>query len=288
MHKTRWIISLLCFSLSTPLFSWNAIGHRLIAQIAYEHLTVDAKEMFKKYNHRQVHGHPESFPTAAVWLDHLYRSELASIRSFHYIDIPFSSDDSPLVKANEVNAVWAINMATFWLLNPNATDIEKGIALRILLHVVGDVHQPLHTISNYSQQFPAGDHGGNLLRLGKNKVANNLHSYWDRGGGLLLSKAYKRPGKIRRMAKALAQRWPCDWRSLDKTPQHWAEESHMLALQKAYNLPPSATPDTLYHQVVRDTSEQRIVLAGCRLADLLNRISYKNVKKIDSVRTALS
>ena len=65
---------------------------------------------------------------------------------------------------------------------PHAKNIEalgRSYALRLLIHYVGDVHQPLHSTSRVNAEFPAGDRGGNSFPLPNHYAANNLHSVWD-------------------------------------------------------------------------------------------------------------
>jgi hypothetical protein len=66
--------------------------------------------------------------------------------------------------------------------NVNKTTAEKALFSRYLIHVVGDIHQPLHSVSLYNQTFPSGDRGGNSLKITlMNGTSQNLHSFWDSG-----------------------------------------------------------------------------------------------------------
>ena len=62
----------------------------------------------------------------------------------------------------------------------NTTEQAKSMALRLLIHFMGDVHQPLHAANMYSKEFPEGDKGGNSIKLKYRYGANNLHSVWDK------------------------------------------------------------------------------------------------------------
>ena len=64
---------------------------------------------------------------------------------------------------------------------------EKSTALRFLTHVVGDVHQPLHSAELYSEEFPKGDMGGNLFKINyiPDKNINGLHKFFDSGAAML-------------------------------------------------------------------------------------------------------
>lgn len=260
---------------SVSAFGWNALGHRLIAQIAYDQMTNQARDRFNGYNHAMDKVYkPLSFINAAVWLDTLRYQDIAWFETMHYIDLPFSEDGSPL-PPQKINAVWAIQKATKLLLNPYASVFDKGIACRILLHVVGDVHQPLHTASRVSHRFPEGDRGGNLVLLHSNTIAKNLHSYWDRGAGLLSFRKKPTQTQINAMAKQIEVQWPCVSTD-DTTPMHWAEESHALAINKAYKpLGGNGVLDEDYQSASQQIVVKQLSLAGCRLGALLNQIEKK-------------
>lgn len=263
---------MLLFALvSGSAWCWNAVGHKLVAQIAYHHLTPEVKARCNRYNHSldQIYK-SSSFVNAAPWMDGLrYMNELW-LKKFHYIDIPYSVDGTEVSQPNAENALTAIANAKKVLQDNKSSDFNKGFNLRILLHVVGDIHQPLHAISEYSSRHPHGDFGGNLHFLGKNSVGKNLHSYWDNGGGLLHWGKYTNK-RINAKARQIEQNWPCNVEEASLEEQIWSEESHNLALSKAYLAKEGQSPSKEYQLMVKDMSEKRIAQAGCRLAALLNK-----------------
>ncbi|WED44395.1 S1/P1 nuclease [Legionella cardiaca] len=273
VKKWNVIVLIVGLFVGNASYCWNALGHRLVAQIAYHHLTPHAKRVLNHYNHAldKVYR-PQNLVNAAVWLDSLRYQKDLWLGSKHYIDIPFSFDGTDLIKEDNVNAVSAINTAKELMQDNSANDFEKGFTLRILLHVVGDIHQPLHAANQFSVKNPQGDQGGNLFYLKANPVANNLHAYWDRGGGLLNYKRYT-SAQLSRKAYSIEKRWPCHLENMVLVPQIWAEESHQLAVHNAYQIKMGEKPSKLYQQMVKKTVEQRIAIAGCRLAALLNQIS---------------
>lgn len=73
----------------------------------------------------------------------------------------------------------AIKVLSF---NINKTTAERALFSRYLVHVVGDIHQPLHSVSLFNETYPSGDRGGNSLKIVlMNGTLNNLHSFWDSG-----------------------------------------------------------------------------------------------------------
>lgn len=66
--------------------------------------------------------------------------------------------------------------------NINQTTAERALFARYLVHIVGDIHQPLHSVSMYNETFPSGDRGGNSLKIVLlNGTTQNLHAFWDSG-----------------------------------------------------------------------------------------------------------
>ncbi|MGQ3887787.1 S1/P1 nuclease [Legionella sp. CNM-1927-20] len=262
----------LSLGLSLSAEAWNSVGHRIVAQIAYDQLTPQAKQIYNSYNHAldEVYG-PRSLVSAAPWLDRLrYRNELW-LQPIHYIDIPYSIDNTPVIEPDKINAVSAINEAISILKSETASNYDKGFSLRILLHVIGDIHQPMHAVSLFSKSYPKGDQGGNLITLAPNPVASNLHAYWDNGGGYL--KTHYSYQSIVKKAHSLEKRWPCDANSDLLNPSQWAEESHQLAVELAYLLKNGDKPSKAYQHAVKTTVKQRLATAGCRLGNLLNKLA---------------
>lgn len=267
-------MSFYCVLQSTSLFAWNALGHRLVAQIAYDHLTSQSKRVFNQENRALNHHHkPYGLVNASVWMDQLYSNDFKSLKPMHYIDLPFTTDGSSLPKLNAVNAVYAIHMATSVLSNPDSSDMDKAIAVRILWHVVGDIHQPMHAVTRISQRYPQGDRGGNLVYLKRNLIARNLHAYWDKGAGLLSEKRHYSQTDVKQMAMRIEQQWPCYPADMSLSPMDWANESHTLAVEKAYTLSDDGIPSAAYQQMVKRITVKQIALAGCRLAALSENIS---------------
>lgn len=269
--KVRILAFLFFFYVSTS-FAWNSVGHRLIAQIAYDQLDVQPKKTLNAYNRAMDRSFAaRSLILAAIWLDTLHRqTQYAYLSHLHYIDLPYSRDGSVWPAPEEENALSAISLALQNFQKP-ASLYERGLSLRILLHVIADIHQPLHTITCYSQQHPKGDRGGNLFRLAANPVASNLHAYWDRGGGYLLGKK-KSKSSIKKWAKRLEKRWPCTQNSLIN-PKAWVHESYQIAVHEAYAIEPYTRPSSTYQRRVKKRSEQQIALAGCRLGQVLNQLT---------------
>lgn len=81
-----------------------------------------------------------------------------------------------------INAVYGINHCQVVLKNSHASLDDQKTCLKLLVHIVADLRQPLHAVNRFSEEHPKGDRGGNSYRI-KSPVANTLHAYWDRGLG---------------------------------------------------------------------------------------------------------
>ncbi len=271
--KFALCIGFCCLLQPISVFSWNALGHRLIAQIAYDQLTPRTIRILNRYNHAVDHGYkPMRLVNAAVWLDYLRYQHDDTYAAMHYIDLSFSEDGTPLPSPSKVNAVTAIEQSIHTLKQPNVSDYNKGVALRVLLHVVGDIHQPMHATSRVSQRYPDGDRGGNDVKLAKNPIAKNLHAYWDSGAGYLKSHTKKKQTpSLKKMARQLEHDYPCSTFSLETNPSQWAKESHEIGIE-AYQTLYHTTPDHDYQSRSISIVKKRIAISGCRLATLLNHL----------------
>ena len=269
------IISLTIISTTHSAYSWNALGHRLIMQIAYDHMSEKAKNTFTKYNNALDTFYRErTLINSAEWLDNLrYRGQVW-LGTLHYIDIPFSVDGIPMpTSSNKENAVSAIYSAERVLKKNHVKPFDKGFASRILMHVVGDLHQPMHAASQYSARFLEGDHGGNRVHLGANDVAQNLHGYWDEGGGFLKRNTPMPSETLQKIAANIENQYPCHPATMNLNPKRWATESHDIAVKYAYQVSSGQIPTHKYQQMVQEIAQQRIAIAGCRLASLLNKMA---------------
>jgi len=88
--------------------------------------------------------------------------------NWHFIDTPFMpfTDTNPTFDKYIDNSVTVITNVLQVLNNPNPYNIFfKLFSVRLLTHIIGDMHQPLHNMNMYSQQFKSGDQGGNLIEI---------------------------------------------------------------------------------------------------------------------------
>lgn len=148
---------------------------------------------------------------------------------------------------------------------------DKGLSLRILTHVVGDLHQPLHAVTKVSKRFPRGDMGGNLFQLARNPNGRNLHQYWDNGAGVMIGQSKK--FKVKNKALQLERKWSCKLAETPKKPEQWVKDSHKIALSQVYTITSHKVPSKRYQLNAQNITQKQILFAGCRLATVLNDIA---------------
>jgi hypothetical protein len=308
-----FVVVALLFS-SGPVMAWDSLGHMLVTQIAWDRLTPEAKAgveaALARFNEEKQsdRGTPDeayNFVTASCWMDDA-RSlpDKYNFGPWHYVNLPFTPDGLPEPEAEmDVNVIWGINRCVE-IISGLAEDpaISRDQALVMLLHLAGDIHQPLHTTNR------GGDAGGNRVMVpnvelskeeklyGKSRWSN-LHAFWDSsyrrtfgsGQATLLYEAplydRERPAAghaagrelIEREAAALVKKYPPPADPAPADAAAWAHESHAIGYETGYGKLPDNSPtatfaklDERYVNAARDVAEQRLALAGYRLADLIN------------------
>ncbi len=206
----------------------------------------------------------------AVWMDVIRANDLHSFDRWHYINIPFTVESQPPIPAKPQNVVWAIERARKALANTELSERQRAFYIAVLLHTVGDIHQPMHCVGRISQAHPEGDRGGNDFLLAP--PYRNLHQVWDRTANLLPHITAADHEALRAHAETLAGRHPhtslAEVDNLD--PAHWADESFKLAVEVAYQaIVEDETPTDAYLENARGVIGPRLALAAYRLAALL-------------------
>lgn len=173
MRKLSLIIVLIAILFIAPLhtWAWGQQGHRIVGQIAYAHLSQKAKTAIQK-----ILG-VESMALASTWADFI-KSDTAYkyLDSWHYIDfdhdVSYDEMKKFLVSDSAHDAYTAIVYLKNQLKKKSLSREKKLMYLKLLIHIVGDVHQPLHVSKS-------GDMGGNDIKVTWFGQATNLHRVWD-------------------------------------------------------------------------------------------------------------
>lgn len=188
---------------------------------------------------------------------------------WHFVDIPFSFSSLPLPALLTPNAQERITLFLS-VLKGSSPDPLKSYDLTWLLHIIGDVHQPLHAATRITKGDLDGDDGGNGVKIGCGSMCETkLHSVWD---GLMGTSEDVSVAMSTAMGMPAAD--PTLAAILDESV--WITESFELAKNVAYAKPvgPGLGPFTLspaYNTNARNTGRAQAALAGARLAAVLNR-----------------
>lgn len=292
--------------ISATAQAWNGVGHELVSRVAWLNLSPTAQQRAIEL----LEGTDEDLAIQAmrptfgarrdqVWFERVstwpdwVRSELPSENrsGWHYTNFFWTQDakgrpvDLPERSGAPVNIVTELPRLIGVLGDESRPASERGVALAWVLHLVGDLHQPLHCSARVTAEDPEGDRGGNDFKLApavpgrEDWRRDNLHRLWD-------------SSLTRQWPKSF---WESDWRYRerlleriagadvqgisDEAPESteaavlaWAREGFALAKEACYpsalvrNQP--APPDVL--QAAAETSIRRVSIAGRRLAKVLD------------------
>ncbi len=267
----------------TPLFGWDDVGHMVVAQIALENLNGSSRNTATQLTRRvRLAERSYEFMTLACWMDDIKEFPMFEpIKEWHFINRRIIvSGRGPDAPAPPVNVQSILEWTVRKLGDQAASENVKAYTLAYLIHLVGDVHQPLHCATRYTQNHPTGDAGGNLFLL-TNARRSNLHAFWDSAGGRFGFLDQTRPlnslrrQRIRQFANEVMQAHPAN--SLpnlkDLQPLSWVEESHELARSEVYQgVAENGTPSGAYIAKAKAISGKRLAMAGYRLAKVINRL----------------
>jgi hypothetical protein len=310
IRSTLLAAGVLTLAALLPARAWDPTGHMLVAQIAYDQLTPAAKAgvdaALARFNAKDTpHDAPYDPITIACWMDDIRARQTPEFKQYppwHYVDLPFTADGMPVPDPSTgPNVILGLDTVED-ILSGRTTNpaIDRDQAFVMLEHLVGDIHQPLHTTGRND------DAGGNKVKVAnlKDPLADlifskggNLHFFWDSSYRRVARNGYAtvlyemplydraRPvaghaafePTIRTEATALEKEYPPAIVTEQGDALSWAKESHALGFDFAYGKLPATTgtkPVTLpadYIEGARVIAEKRIALAGYRLGALLNQ-----------------
>lgn len=256
MVKNTLLTTLLVLFVTTECMAWGQKGHDTTCAIAEKHLTKKAKRHISKL----LDG--KSIVYWANWLDNASNTpEYAYSKTWHYknVDANQSYDEVPPFAQGDI--ITALTEQIAKLKSGSLTKDEEVLALKMVIHLVGDLHQPMHLGHKT-------DLGGNRVQVTFFKQPTNLHTVWDTN---LVESAHKwsttewvnqidRTSKKER--KAIGQ----------GTLDDWAKETLALATQVYNDTPAGSTLSYNYVAKATPIIEQQLLKGGIRLAKILNEI----------------
>ena len=262
-------LSLALLGLSTtPSWAWGREGHRLTALVAEAYLTPQTKAEVVELLHS------ETLADVAPWADE-YRVDHPETAKWHFVDIPkadatFDRNRDCPVSTTDPKSPWrdcVTDRILYFegrlgdtLLPPS----ERAIALKFLVHLIGDIHQPLHAMGD--------DRGGNNIHvtfLGSTQCGSyqcNLHGVWD--DSMIEERGLSEPKYTALLLQEIKDN---HWERLDGgQPTAWANISHHYAVD-AYAPDGAALMHDYYNEEIK-VVDAELALGGLRLARVLNHI----------------
>ena len=309
----RLVVALLALPLQ--VWAWDPPAHMLNGSITYQilrresaHTIETVKSTLEKHPWYEAHWKPQLeklpsidrdemlFMLAPRWADEVRTTDRAQYHRapWHYINFPFKPDGQPESVRTQPPA--AVNILTALAENETTAKTDRNtekraVALTWLFHLVGDIHQPLHTVQIFTTDYPNGDRGGNevCVRPSPNAKPMDLHQFWDD-----VITASSNTTRLRNEATALRNRPEFSKNQLAELAltdfESWAKESAEIATKFAYENgafvgTPKGNRQTCaevanavvvpngYAKLAGRIGDRRITLAGYRLASVLERIS---------------
>ena len=251
---------------ASPAAAWGPIGHRITAQIAQDNVSGKSRAMIE-----EILGH-EGLAEASTYPDEqrsnpdpFWQTEASP---WHYVTLPTGKSVDELLHPAEGDAETALERFTATLRDPSASRQDKALALRFVVHLVSDLHQPLHAGNGT-------DRGGNDVFVTWFDEPQNLHWVWDEG--LILRQQLSYSEYVERLEARTTPEEVVQW--WDADPADWIGESVTLR-DRIYpktgaeeGMGTKESPVYLKYQYAYDwtpTMEQRLQMAGIRTAAYLD------------------
>jgi hypothetical protein len=259
-HISRIILISAVIYLPLQSFGWGLLGHRIVGQIADSYLSKKAKK-----NIAGILGH-ESIAMSSNWADFIKSDSTYNyLSSWHYINIKGGLSEDQAIQAimsdTSTTAYNRINFLKTELKKKELPLVTKQLYLRLLIHFVGDIHQPLHV-------GRPDDRGGNRIRVLWFKDSYNLHQIWDE---VLIDHQQLSYTEYATAINFTNPAQRMEWNKSDLA--HWMYESYLIAEEVYGDI--KTNEDKLGYQYnfkYKAVLEDRLLKGGVRLAYMLNEI----------------
>ena len=254
--------------------AWGVIGHQVVVRIALSQMTSEAKTLVG-----DLLG-DEDPVEVSTWADEV-RRDRPETYNWHFVNIPYAAEAYVAERDCRETAsgdcvIGALARERRALANRSLARGARAEALRFLLHFVGDLHQPLHSIDNR-------DRGGNDVMVQVEGYVQppdqpfrlNLHAVWD--GVLIDARGLDAESYARQLIDRLAAEDLGDGDTIDVVG--WAVEAHDVGRRDVYAFrgfqpgAPAAGPvvlDATYQRAAQAAVDRQLMRAGVRLARILN------------------
>ena len=260
-----WLKTILLI-LALPLGAWSGSVHQVVAQIALNQLSKAEQARIQAVMGDLLEIAPE--PDG-------YREISKILAGWHYIDYPWVSE--PVSQAIDLvspknNIVWALKESKRVIKKSlkghkkRFPEFER-IFKTNFVHLMGDLHQPLHCISRVTEKHPSGDQGGNLFDVFWKQKKIRLHLLWDIGFDTLDSLTQ---AQIQALAQEIAQEIPPE--EIKGSFEEWSKESYNYARTQVYQAVEGQPVSPEYVEKSKKLIRKRLAQAGYRLAKELKEI----------------
>ncbi|MEP1448691.1 MAG: S1/P1 nuclease [Paraglaciecola sp.] len=256
MKLKKLVIGTIAAAMSFQALSWGQIGHRVTGAIAEQYLTPQAQLAIEQLLVN------EDLAEASTYADEMRAdpSEFwqKTANPWHYVDVYAGKTYSDVAPPPEGNAVTALELFTNQLKSKQTSIAKKQLALRFIVHIIGDLHQPFHAGNGL-------DRGGNDVKLKFFWEDSNLHRVWDSGLIDRQQLSYTEWSNI--LSRKISEQQIQDWKELD--PKVWIAESAKL---RATLYPEKDKLSWDYQFQNLPIVKQRLQMAGVRIAAYLNSV----------------
>jgi S1/P1 Nuclease len=251
-------LGLLLTLATSTAFAWGSNGHRIIGEIADRHLSKKAKK-----NLQAILGN-ESIAISSNWADFI-KSDTAMnyLGSWHYINVKQGLNakefENYLTKDTGTDAFTKLNFIISELKNKSLNLEKKQFYLKLLIHFIGDIHQPMHVSR-------AEDQGGNRIKVHWFNEPSNLHAVWDDKIIEYQKLSYTEyVANINFVEKNTEKEW-------QQQPMHsWFFESYTISAKLYEGITqPDQKLSYKYNYDHIETLNQQLLKGGVRLAGVLN------------------
>lgn len=240
--------------------AWGMLGHRIVGEIADRHLSKKARKNIQK-----VLG-PESVAMASNWADFIKSDpSYKFLDTWHYVNLKqglsFKEVETQLLQDTTTNAFTKINFLIAELKKKDLPQAQQQMNLRLLIHLVGDVHQPMHV-------GRPEDLGGNRIRVEWFNQPTNLHRLWD---SQLIEQQQLSYTEYATALNCVSKDQLKTWQR--QLAPEWFFESYQIADQLYKGITkPEEKLSYRYNFDHLDTLNQQLLKGGIRLAGVLNAI----------------
>jgi len=255
--KFKFLIALLIsLFLLYPLNAgtkWSSTGHRTVGLIASKYLTPKAKREIKRLLNR------ESLALVSTYADDIKSDKrYDKFYTWHYINMPLDADYDISKQNPDGDLVSAIEFCKSVIRDKNASDVDKAFYLKLLIHFIGDLHQPMHVALEE-------DKGGNDFKLKWFYQDTNLHTVWDRK---MIDDYGMSYSELANNADYLASE---QIKEIQKgTVIDWVNETHKLTREVYASVKEGDNLRYEYSYKFMNVARKQIQIAGIRLAKTLN------------------